>query len=280
MPVKCERHPVINHYIFNPASGKPQVFSHGGGVQGSAICALIANGRLPVPAVAVIADTGRESSPVWRYFDRYTKPALKTAGVPLIERLPHSFDGTGWNTVDIYSGKDGKTNLLPMYTSYGGGEREGMYPKYCSSKWKRRPVERFLRSIGITEADMWIGFSVDEATTRARIDLKAKFRDVYPLIEYGISRGDCVAIIREAGWPQAPRSACTHCPYRNKEEWLEQRENEPQDHMAAIQLERQLRKNDPHVYLHRSCVPLDQVDWDAEPDTNYKPGCQSGMCFT
>jgi hypothetical protein len=270
----------VDRYIFNPDSGRPQVFSHGGGTQGSAICAMIASGRLPAPDVAVIADTGRESSPVWRYFDRYTKPALSAAGVSVIERLPHSFDGTGWNTVDIYGGKDRDTILMPMYTSSAGARREGMLPKYCSNEWKRRPVERFLRSIGITEADVWIGFSVDEATTRARFNPEAKFRDVYPLIEHGISRADCVEFVRAAGWPKPPRSACWQCPYRSKREWLEQRDHEPADHRAAIRLERELRKRDPHVYFHRSCVPLDRVDWNAEPDTNYEPGCQSGLCFT
>jgi hypothetical protein len=268
----------MDHYIFNPNSGRPQVFSHGGGTQGSAICALIAAGRLPVPAVAVIADTGRESSPVWRYFDRYTKPALVAAGVSVIERLPHSYDGTGWNTVDIYSGKDRNTILMPMFTDKSGAP--GMLPKYCSNEWKRRPVERFLRSIGIKRADVWIGFSVDEAATRARFNHEAKFRDVYPLIEHGVSRQDCIEIVRAAGWPDPPRSACTQCPYRSNQEWIEQRDNEPADQMDAILLERELRKRDPHVYFHRSCVPLDEVDWGAEPNVKHEPGCQSGLCFT
>lgn len=274
--------PVNDFYMFDPHNGKPQVFSHGGGVQGSAICAMIADGRLPTPDVAVISDTGRESSPVWRYFDRYTKPALRAAGVPVIERLPHSFNEKGWNTVDIWSGKEGNTIVMPMFTDLIKKENgeNGMLPKYCSNEWKRRPVERFLRSIGIKRADIWIGFSVDEATTRAQVKPEEKFRDVYPLIEHGISRAECLDIVTDRGWPTAPRSACWMCPYRSKKEWLEQKHNEAADFKAAIKLERELRKRDKHVYFHRSCTTLDKVDWDAEPDTHYEPGCQSGLCFT
>jgi hypothetical protein len=41
----------------------------GGGVQRAAIAALIASGELPKPDVAAMADTGREASETWRYFN-------------------------------------------------------------------------------------------------------------------------------------------------------------------------------------------------------------------
>lgn len=44
-----------------------EVWSCGGGVQSVAIGALIVGGKLPMPDVAVIADTGRETGRTWAY---------------------------------------------------------------------------------------------------------------------------------------------------------------------------------------------------------------------
>src|SRR4051812_11977214 len=84
------------------------VWSCGGGTQSAAIAALIVLGELPKPEAAVISDTGREASETWRYFESVLRPELAAVGVNLV-RLPHSFDGTGWNTVDLFGGKDGGT---------------------------------------------------------------------------------------------------------------------------------------------------------------------------
>jgi len=59
---------------------KPVVWSSGGGVQSSAIAALICQGKLPKPDLAVMADTGREYSPVWDYMNEYVIPDLRKAG--------------------------------------------------------------------------------------------------------------------------------------------------------------------------------------------------------
>lgn len=112
------------------------VWSCGGGTQSAAIAALIVRGELPKPDLAVIADTGREATDTWRFYEAKLRPALDRVGVDLV-RLPHSFDGTGYNTVDLYSGKDRYTVIMPMFTSKSG---RGMLPKYCSNEWKTRPV--------------------------------------------------------------------------------------------------------------------------------------------
>jgi len=267
--------------IFRPDNGRPQIFSHGGGTQGTAIVALIVQGRLPKPDAAVIADTGREASQTWDMWENTTRPALEEIGVPC-HRIPHSFDGSGYNTIDIWTGKHGNTVAMPMFTPAADGSgKESQLPKYCSNEWKRRPIERYLkRALGYTEADLWIGYSLDEATSRAKHMSEAKFRDSYPLIEVGMSRGDCKALVESMGWGKAPRSACWMCPYRSKSEWVDLKENWPRDFEAAVKLERHIQKHDPNAYFHRSLKPLDQIEWSEVSDETYEPGCQSGLCFT
>jgi len=249
---------------------KSQVWSNGGGNQSCAIAAQIVSGELPKPDLAVIADTGREASTTWDYMNSVVVPALKSVGVEL-HRIPH--DGT-YNTVDIFSGKDRDTIIMPMFTSQSG--KPGLLSKYCSNEWKTRPIQRFCKAHGITSADFWIGFTIDEMERCRAYDAKQPWTHVYPLIDRRMTRGDCVALVEKMGWPTPPRSACWMCPLRNDEEW---RGLKPRDFQKAVVLERELQRHDKHVFLHKSCKPLDTVDFDSEPDLFAKP-CSSGMCFT
>lgn len=251
-----------------------EVWSCGGGVQSSAIAALIVEGLLPTPDVAVIADTGREASETWRYCENVLQPALAAVGVDLV-RLPHSFEGTGWNTVDLFGGADGRTALMPMYTAAGAGQ----VSKYCSNEWKSRPVDRYLRHLKLTGGRLWIGFSIDEIHRMRSNDPKAKWNHHYPLVDKRMTRGDCIALVERHGWPTPPRSSCWMCPYRSDEEWRHLKETDPDDFRQAIELEQVIRGIDPNLYLHRSGEPLWTVDLKDDTGDLFD-SCGSGHCFT
>lgn len=253
------------------------VWSCGGGTQSAAIAALICSGELPKPDAAVIADTGREASETWRYFDRILKPELAAVGVDLV-RLPHSFDGDGWNTVDLFGGKDKTTVLMPMFTRRG--EQVGQVQKYCSNEWKTRPVQRYVRSLGLTQGRIWIGFSIDEFHRMRSFDREAAWNHDYPLIDKRMSRGDCVAVVLRMSWPPPPRSSCRMCPYRTDREWLHLMQTDPKDFERAIEDEKEIRAVDPSLYLHRSGRPLAEVDFNANQTDLFADQCASGMCFT
>jgi 3'-phosphoadenosine 5'-phosphosulfate sulfotransferase (PAPS reductase)/FAD synthetase len=252
-------------------SNKPTVWSSGGGVQSSAIAALICQGELPKPDLAVIADTGREYSPVWDYLGNIVKPALAEAEVTL-HIASHDLA-----TVDLWSGKSGDTLLIPAFTDKEGSP--GKLPKYCSQEWKTRVIQRFCRQHGITDADLWIGFTIDEMERMRTYREGQPWQHVYPLIERRLTRGDCLAAIERMGWPPPPRSACWMCPFRSDREWLLMKRESPEDFQKAVELEREVRERDPNAYLHRSCKPIDEVEFDDQPDLFAKP-CNSGGCFT
>jgi hypothetical protein len=257
------------------------VWSCGGGTQSAAIAALIVSGELPKPAAAAIADTGREASETWRYYDQVIRPELSAVGVDLI-RLPHSFDGTGWNTVDIWGGEDRRTALIPAFTTYGGRTTLlSQTAKFCSNEWKTRVVERYYRSLGLTRGRVLIGFSIDEFQRMRSYDPEAKWNHAYPLIDLRMNRGDCVALVTlRMGWPAPPRSSCWCCPYRTDREWLHLKRTDPQDFIAAIHLDRELRAVDPSLFLHRSGVPLDSAELGEAQTDMFVGECNSGMCFT
>ncbi|MDF1516257.1 MAG: hypothetical protein P1S60_20775, partial [Anaerolineae bacterium] len=53
---------------------RTQIFSSGGGVQSTAIAAMIVRGDIPKPDLTVIIDTEREKSTTWEYLEAVTAP--------------------------------------------------------------------------------------------------------------------------------------------------------------------------------------------------------------
>ena len=241
-------------------------WSCGGGVQSAAIGALIVAGKLPPPDVAYIVDTGREASGTWEYFDEILRPALAQAGVG-IHRVPHTYA-----TVDLLTGKDKQTIIMPMYTKGGRGKLQ----KYCSNEWKQRAAHRWLKDQGYTTGVEWIGFSLDEMQRTKAAGMPWEHK--YPLIKLKMDRGDCIKAVENVGWPQAPRSSCWMCPYRSDAEWKHLKQKYPRDFAAAVRLETELQRIDADAYFHRSGVPLDEADLNENQPDIFE--CNSGYCFT
>lgn len=250
---------------------RTQIWSSGGGVQSTAIAALIVSGKLPMPDLAVIADTGREQSTTWDYMDRVTVPALERVGVTL-----HRVPASQYATVDLYTGSKGDTLAIPAFTDQSG--EIGKLPSYCSNEWKTRVVQRWATEQGVLAADVWKGISTDEKRRATRTF--GKWRSRYVLIEQRMNRGDCIAIVARMGWPLPPRSSCWMCPNHTQEEWRDIRDNKPADWAAAVKFDREIRKRDPHAYVHSDCVPLDKANLDDSNGVLFDHSCTSGVCFS
>ena len=250
---------------------RTQIWSSCGGVQSTAIAALIVQGKLPKPDLAVIADTERELSSTWAYMDTVTVPALASVGVTL-----HRVKKSKYATVDLYGGEDGNTLLIPAFTTKEGdvGKMDG----FCSNEWKFRVVQRWAtREHGVKAATLWMGISIDE---QRRVSMPTgKWEKRYPLIELNRSRADCFAIVESMGWPEPPRSSCWMCPNHHEAEWLWQEAAAPGDHRKAVVFDREIRKRDPHVWLHPSATPLGEVKFDPANEVMFGKACQTGLCF-
>lgn len=241
-------------------------WSYGGGIQSVAIGCLIVEGRLPVPDLAVIADTGREVRSTWDYLYGYMQPFLNRTGL-LIEVAPHTL-----SRVDLYD-KTGLT-LMPAYTA------EGRLPAFCSGEWKRDTIMRWLRSKGVESCKQWIGFSMDEIRRVPHKDRRKWAALEFPLIDLFINRAMCVGIIEAAGLPIPRKSRCWQCPHQDEGEWQEIRDDVEQ-WAAAVALDEQIRQNDPEqsgLFLHSSRVPLALADLH-ESEVAAKP-CADGHCWT
>jgi hypothetical protein len=259
------------------------VFSYGGGLQTVALCVLIREEILPRPDLIGIADTGREMPSTWEYLDGVVRPYLAPLGL-VVEVVPHSLASR-----DLY-GPDGLT-LMPAYTRteeqpslFGGMEyADGRLPGYCSGHWKRDPMERWYRLKGVKECEQWLGFSIDEKH-RAKGDHRPWCRNRFPLIEKGITREMCKAIIRAAGLPLPRKSRCWMCPHQDEAEWQEVKER-PEVFAQAVALEKEINEADPDkagtLHLWRGRVPLEMADFKGGGGAAMPPPpCEAGNCWT
>lgn len=244
-----------------------QVWSSGGGVQSAAIAALIVRGDIAPPDFAAIVDTEREASTTWSYMDAVIQPALNSVGVNLVRVKKSQFA-----TVDLYSGNGDL--LIPAFTTETG--EVGKFPTYCSTEWKQRVLRRWVgtQSKG-KRFDVWIGISTDELK-RAKQPL-GKWQHRHPLIEKRMNRGDCVALVKSMGWPEAPRSSCYICPNRGSGEWKYLLETAPDDFKKAVQFEKEMQAADEDLWLTQSAKPLSEL---VDSEGLFTGRCDSGFCFT
>lgn len=133
----------------------------------------------------------------------------------------------------------------------------------------------------------WIGISLDEIS-RMKESRDAWVKCRWPLIEQRTSRGDCLTWMNRHGYPEPPGSACKYCPFHDDDEWRRMKANEPEEFNQAGIFEKRLQEIKASSqnfrttpYLHRSLVPLGQVDLSTEEDQGqlnmFNNECE-GMC--
>jgi hypothetical protein len=226
-----------------------RVLSLGAGVQSSALLLKAAHGDLQIDR-AVFADTQAEPPAVYAYLE-LLMPIAERAGIP-VDIVTAGDLGTA-----VLSGNGAAS--LPVYTSGGGP-----LGRQCTRDYKVRPIRRHLQKIRNGQpVTMILGISLDEFQRARTSDVKY-ITNEYPLLTWRMTRTDCIAWIKEHGYPEPPKSACYFCPYRSDRGWREMRENDPESWDRAIEFDRQVRDSRHNlrgsVYLHRSLVPLDMVD--------------------
>src|SRR5690606_29479945 len=154
------------------------VWSCGGGVESTAIAALIYTGALPKPDYAVMTDSDWEKQSTWDYVENVLITKLADVGVKL--HIIKTTDYTDNRLVD-----NGGYLLIPAFQA--NGTKKGVrFRTSCNALWKVRPVRNWLRERGVMKCENWVGISADEQH-RMREPDKRWFRHRYPLVELGLS---------------------------------------------------------------------------------------------
>jgi hypothetical protein len=285
------------------------VLNLGAGVQSTALYLL---SREPGPKfkfdIAIFADTQEEPQAVRNhlaYLQSLADPPIwvRTAG-KLGDDLVRGRNSTGqrFASIPVFTAED------HLVRPGGCGNRPQPAPKYgivrrqCTSEYKIRVVEKAIRRelVGLKPRQrmpkdvrvfQYFGITTDERQRAERAQRRfAEMKwavPVYPFIEMGWSREDCTRWLEDRLPHAVPRSACVFCPYKSNKEWLHLKGTDPEGWARAVQIDEALRREgtvanrrmEQKLYLHRSCVPLQMVDFSGS-HTLFRPmtnECQ-GMC--
>ena len=100
-----------------------------------------------------------------------------------------------------------------------------------------------------------------------------------------MNRQSCKDWMAENKYPTPPRSACTFCPFHNNKEWSQIKKGNLKEWQEVVEFDKAIRSNtkkpEDKVYLHRDCVPIDQINFDKDKDKEqldmFNNECE-GMC--
>lgn len=252
------------------------ILSLGAGVQSSTLALMAAKGEIkPMPDAAIFADTGWEPRKVHEYLNWLeTQLPFPIYRVMNERGLLEAIKGTG------------RLAAVPFFTSSGGMGR-----RQCTAEFKLKPIRRKARELLGYEprkripkgsATMWIGISLDESIRmKPSTDLWVTNR--WPLIELNMTRWHCLEWMEKNGYPMPPKSSCLGCPYHSNKQWVEIKQQDEDEWKQTIEIDRLIRRRADKMkdeqFMHRSCKPLDQVDFsiiENQPDM-WGNECE-GMC--
>jgi hypothetical protein len=223
-----------------PIARTPRVISCGGGLDSFAMLLGAIEGSYEVDALVFI-DTGAPGDPgewpgTYKHLDEVVRPLCEKHGIEYV-RIDHT----------NYPVRDARS-------LFAWHEARGSMPmaapgRICTTIAKVERFEAWLtdRFPG-QEVEVWIGFEKGEekraakdpnsGTTRKAKPGAATRRNRFPLIEWGLCRCRCEAMVRASGHPVPRKSACVYCPYASKGDWQRFAVELPEQFARVVELER------------------------------------------
>ena len=107
------------------------------------------------------------------------------------------------------------------------------WPRWCTGDWKKNQINRYIDP----PCFMNIGIDAGEAR-RAKISSVGNIEYRYPLVEAGIDRDGCKALIAANGLAIPPKSGCYICPFQSPAQLRELRIKHPELFCVVKQLEK------------------------------------------
>ncbi|GEC93757.1 hypothetical protein [Brevibacillus brevis] len=247
-----------------------QVLSLGAGVQSTTMLLMAAHSEFDSkPDFAVFADTGWEPAGVMYHFF-WLKAKVKKMGIPV-----HIATRGDIREDLLRASKEQSRSVNMPFFVKGSDGRASIIRRQCTEEYKINVVNNKIRELlGYQKGERmkhqitkWMGISTDEFQ-RMKPGRHKWETMYYPLIEKNMSRGDCLLWMNENGYPRPPKSSCIGCPFHNDKMWLDMQESDPESFRQAVEFEREIQKNGLRQlnnvpFLHRSLIPLDQIDFKA-----------------
>lgn len=255
---------------------KLRVLSLGAGVQSSTLALMIEHGELPPIDAAIFADVKGEPKKVYEWLE-YLKTKITSYPIHIVT----------WRDLkqDILDAAKGeyKAFTAPFFSKDKITGKKSMLMRQCTNMYKVQPVLQEIRKLlGLkkgerrkagTKVDLLMGISLDEVV-RMRTNQLKYITNEYPLVDKKMTRQDCLQWLEDNFYPTPPRSACTFCPYHSNKEWLDIKNGDPEEWKEVVEMDKAIRNQEQYkdknkdknitdeIFLHRSCKPIDEVDFE------------------
>lgn len=264
------------------------VLSYGGGTQSTALLIKsLTDGINGVkPDYVIMSDTGWETKEVMDWVYKIKKYIMDHFNVELIVVQEKSIRN------DIINGVEHGSRFasLPFFTKDRENGKVGMVMRQCTQEYKIAPVNREIKKrLGYKPRQkvkeivhIWKGISIDEIQRVKPIQLGWQEAE-HPLVDdLWWDRLNCINYVEGLGLGTPPSSSCVGCPFHDNMMWRDLKKNHPEEFADAVYIDKMIRnleKLNGECYLHRSCIPLDEIDFGINQTDIYEfIGECEGMC--
>ena len=238
--------------------------SFGAGVQTTALLLMDSYDEV------VFADTGGEKQQTYNYIQNVIIPFLHAKGTKF--------------TVLRRKSRSHGTESLEEFCLRTKNVPSIKY-RWSTRDFKVLPIRKYIKKNYAPPVICAIGISTDEVT-RANSKDPPEYHKIYPLIEQGLSRQDCVKVIQSHGWLVPPRSGCFYCPFNTRVQWnwLYLNDRPRYDRATVMEANAKLRRPRLHLssYANNLAEQIKQFNesLDSYPAEGIPDICESGYCMT
>lgn len=213
--------------------------SFSGGVESRTMALLFGN-----KADAIFSDTGSEHDEMYRQLET-------------VEKTIREFHGNDFKIIKI---KNTQYESLESYI-----RDSSFFPsfdaRFCTRMFKIEPIDNYLKKYKDVGVELMIGFNVDEEDMRTGNYGLLKFVNYsYPLVDKGIGREMCYAILDAAGIrPYFPaymqRGGCKFCYFKRKKEYAAMAIMNEKEFDEVAQLEEDIQDKRDKFFHIISSIP-------------------------
>lgn len=273
--------------------GNPlRVLSLGGGVQSTTLLLMILEGEFgeTAPTCAIFADTQWEPKAVYEHLN-WLEGVAQRRGFPVYRVQEGDLRNDAMKAV---AGERGRFASMPLFvprrvdapkslqaeTLWDVDPAYGPEPvthgasklrRQCTKEYKIFPVRHKIRELlGVSRpapgsVELWMGISLDESQRMKDSNVKYIVHR-YPLVDRKVRRSNCIAWLGAHNYPEPPKSSCIGCPFHDDAYWARMKQDSPAEFADAAMFDRSIRRLprvDGEAFLHRSLIPLTEIDFAA-----------------
>ena len=255
-----------------------KIISLGLGVQSTAMYLLSSTNFIDRADHAIFADPGAELPRTYEILEYLQDWAKYNNGIPI-----HSVKKSLYQDLLNQENSTGQRSAsIPAFSDEG----RGMLRRQCTKEYKIDVVVKKIRDLyglkkykTMPKTEVWLGITMDEIQ-RMKVSQLSRITYVYPLIDQRMSRGDCMSVFEQYNFPKPIKSSCVFCPYHGDKQWKELKEKLPEEFAKAVAVDNAIRDSskkgvNEKIYLHRSCRPLQDVEFAAQQELFM---CEEGYC--